>query len=241
MAMAGGDEPGMKSYYRGEHATRYNSTWKTFLQKTLDAACAMIDVASLQQKAQAYQHPIRILDTACGTGLLLERLLHLFPSAELYGIDASADMLAQAHLLLQGAPNVHLAQGSLNGDATAGLSYPPAFFDLITCTNALHYLQEPVGVLKRFKDLLVEQGQLILEDYTLRGSPVLWKKVEWAIRIYDPEHHSLFSKEEAQHLCQQAGLQVVTAQTFPIGLFYQGWAVHAIEHELLPLEKAQEQ
>ena len=218
----------MKSYYRGEHAARYNRTWKTFLQRTLDAACTMIDVEWLQQKAQTRQRPLRILDTACGTGLLLERLLRLFPSAELYGIDASADMLAQAHLLLQGASNVHLSQGSLTGDATAGFSYPSAFFDLITCTNALHYLQEPVVVLKRFRDLLVEQGQLVLEDYVLRGNPLLWKKVEWAIRIYDPEHRSLFSKAEAQRLCQLAGLQVVAAQTFPIGLFCQGWTMRAI-------------
>jgi ubiquinone/menaquinone biosynthesis C-methylase UbiE len=218
----------MKSYYRGKHATQYNQTWKTFLQKTLDAAYTMIDVAGLQQQAQTYQRPIRILDTACGTGLLLELLLHLFPSAELYGIDASADMLAQANDLLQGAPNVHLSQASLTRNATVGLSYPPAFFDLITSTNALHYLQGPIVVLKRFRDLLVEQGQLILEDYVLRGSPLLWKEVEWAIRIYDPEHRSLFSKAEAQRLCQQASLQIVVAQTFPIGLFCQGWAMRAV-------------
>lgn len=218
----------MKSYYRGRHAAGYNQTWKTFLQRTLDAACAMIDVAGLQQKTQMRQGTLRILDTACGTGLLLDRLLPLFPSAEFYGIDASADMLVQAHHLLQGAPNVHLSQASLTGDATAGLSYPSAFFDLITCTNALHYLQEPVVVLSRFKDLLAEQGQLVLEDYTLRGSPLLWKTVEWAIRIYDPEHHSLFPKAEAQRMCQQAGLQVVAAQTFPIGRFCQGWAMRTI-------------
>jgi ubiquinone/menaquinone biosynthesis C-methylase UbiE len=218
----------MKSYYRGKHAAQYNKTWKTFLQKTLDAACTMIDRAWIQQKTQTYQRPIRILDTACGTGLLLGRLLHLFPSAEFYGIDASADMLAQAHHLLQGTPNIHLSQAALTGDATAGLSYPPAFFDLITCTNALHYLQEPVAVLKRFRDLLVEQGQLVLEDYTLRGNPLLWKEIEWVIRVYDPEHRSLVSKEEAQRLCQQAGLQVTGAQAFPIDLSCQGWAMRMI-------------
>jgi ubiquinone/menaquinone biosynthesis C-methylase UbiE len=218
----------MKRYYRGKHATRYNRTWQTFLQKTLDAACGMIDAAQLQQKDQMRQRPLRILDTACGTGLLLERLLHIFPSAELYGIDASAEMLAQAHHLLHSAPNIHLSQGVLNAEATAGLAYPSAFFDLITCTNALHYLQEPIVVLKRFRDLLAEQGQLVLEDYTLRGNSLLWGEIEWAIRIYDPEHRSLYTKAEAQRLCQQAGLQVDAARTFPIGFFCQGWAMRAL-------------
>jgi ubiquinone/menaquinone biosynthesis C-methylase UbiE len=218
----------MKSYYQGQHAAHYNRTWHTFLQKTLDAACAMIDVAPLQQKTQTYQRPLRILDTACGTGVLLQHLLHIFPSAEVYGMDASADMLAQARHLLQQAPRVHLSQGVLGGESTAGLAYPPAFFDLITCTNALHYLQEPLVVLKRFRELLAEQGQLVLEDYTLRGHPLLWRELEWIIKRYDPQHRSLYTAIEAQRLCLQAGLQTKAVRTFPVSLLCQGWALRAL-------------
>lgn len=218
----------MKSYYQGKHVLQYNRTWKTFLHKTLAAACAAIDLEWLKLHAQRRQTPLCILDAACGTGLLLERLAPLFPSAELFGVDTSVDMLAQAQQLLQSFPNVHLYRAELFGGTTAGLPFPPAFFDLITCTNTLHYLQEPAVVLRGLKNLLVEQGQFVLEDYVLRGFPVLWKGFEWAIRIYDPEHRTLFSKEEAQRLCQRAGLQVVMAQTFPIDLFCQGWVVRAI-------------
>ena len=38
--------------------------------------------------------PPRVLDVACGTGILLSQLLGLLPDLEAYGIDASADMLA---------------------------------------------------------------------------------------------------------------------------------------------------
>ena len=85
----------MNTYYTGKHASRYNRTWRTFLQKTLSATLSAIDVASLQQRASRRERPLRILDAACGTGLLLEQFTHLFPHAELYGIDESQAMLAQ--------------------------------------------------------------------------------------------------------------------------------------------------
>lgn len=196
--------------------------------KTLDAACSAIDVQGLSLHTQERQTPLRILDAGCGTGLLLKRLMPLFLSAELYGIDISNEMLAQAQQLLQGFSNVHLAQAKLSGKPEAGLPYPPAFFPLLTCTNTLHYLREPVIILKGLKDLLAEQGQLVLVDYILRGFPFPWRWLEWAIPVYDPEHQSLFSQEEAARLCHEAGLHVALAQTFSIDLFCQGWVIRAI-------------
>ena len=221
-------EEAMKSYYTSRHAAHYNRTWKTFLQKTLDAASAAIDREELKLHTQRSQTPLHILDAACGTGLFLKRLVRLFPSAELYGIDASTDMLAQAHLNLAGYPNIHLQRVRLSGEGEADLPFPPAFFDVITCTNVLHYLQKPAAVLNSFREMLSAQGQLVVEDYVLRGLPFLWKRVEWAIRVYDPEHHALFSPQEGQDLCHQVDLPVVMAQTFPIDLLCQGWVIRAI-------------
>ncbi len=223
----------MRSYYTGKHAQQYNQTWKAFSQKTLEEVLAAIDVAALRASSHIRQSELTILDAGCGTGLLLERFAHLFPSAHLYGIDASEDMLKEGRQRLQSYSNVHLHCAELSRGTTAGLPYPPAFFNLITCTNTLHYLQEPVEVLKGFNTLLVEQGQFVLEDYVLRGFPFLWKALEWGIRLYDPGHRFLLSQEQAQHLCQQAGFHVVRAQTFPIDRFCQGWTVCAIPQHLL--------
>lgn len=222
----------MKSYYTGKHAAGYNRIWQNFLQKTLDAAVGAIDIEGLNLHVDTGQRPMRFLDVACGTGLLLENLAHLFPSAHLYGIDASEDMLMQAQQLLHGHASVHLAHAALSGAEGTGLPYPSAFFNLITCTNALHYFQEPVDVLKELSIHLGEQGLFVLEDYVLWMPPFLWKPVEWAIQRYDPEHHTLSSLAEAQHLCQQAGLQVVKAYIFPIDFFCQGWVICATRDEL---------
>ena len=152
----------MSTYYTGKRASRYNRTWRTFLQKTLPATLSAIDVASSQQRASTRERPLRILDAACGTGLLLEQLTHLFPSAELYGIDESQAVLAQAVQLLHDRPHVHLVQASLRGGETAGLPFALASFDLITCTNTWHYLNDPVATLAGLGRLLVSGGQVVL-------------------------------------------------------------------------------
>src|SRR5258708_17817137 len=103
----------MNTYYTGKHASRYNRTWRTFLQKTLLATLSAIDVEALQQRASTRERPLRILDAACGTGLLLEEFTHLFPHVELHVIDESQAILTQAAQLLQVCPQVHLVQVSL--------------------------------------------------------------------------------------------------------------------------------
>lgn len=221
----------MKSFYTEKHAATYNRVWKTFSQKTLAAATTALDAEALHLRAQSSQMPLHILDAGCGTGLLLEQLAHLFPTADCYGIDASPAMLAQARQRLQYFPTIHLTQATLTGETAAELPYPPAFFDLITCTNVLHYIQKPIAVLNSFKTILAQHGQLVLEDYTLRDFPFPWTWFEWAIRVYDPEHHVLFSATAAQRLCQQTGLHVAIARTFPIDLFCHGWVLRATHGE----------
>jgi len=215
----------MNSYYTGKHASRYNRTWRTFLQKTLLATLSTIDVASLQQRASTRERPLRILDAACGTGLLLEQFTHLLPHAELYGIDESQAMLAQATQLLRDRPHVHLVQASLGGGETAGLPFALATFDLITCTNTWHYLKDPAATLAGLGRLLVSRGQVVIEDYVLRGFPFPRKAFERVITYYDPQHIRLYTLSEAQTLCRDVGFQVVLTKSFKIDLFCQGWVL----------------
>ncbi|HJT57631.1 MAG TPA: class I SAM-dependent methyltransferase [Ktedonobacteraceae bacterium] len=217
----------MRTYYAGEHTLSYNRRWQAFLEKTLAAALSVLNATQLQEDARVRGHgqPLRILDAACGTGLLLKQLAHLLPEAELYGVDASHDMLMQAQSLLQTCPHVHLLQASLSGEERAGLPYAPAFFDLIICTNSVHYFKEPEDILRELHSLLAPMGQMVIEDYVLRGFPFPWKAFEWAIRWYDPQHIRLYTLSQAQALCRSLGFQVVSAKSFPIDIFCQGWVV----------------
>ncbi len=213
----------MRTYYTKKRARSYNQRWKVFSEKTHAAVRSVIDFAQLEKICKTREHPPRILDAACGTGLLLKQLAHLIPCAELYGVDASEDMLTQARLSIKGDSTARFIHASLRAGEKAGLPYEAASFDLITCANALHNVNDPVEVLRGLAELLAPQGQFVIEDYARRGFPFPWRIFEWVTRRIDPQHVRAYTLSEAQHLCQRAGLRVVVAQNFPIDVVWRGW------------------
>lgn len=212
----------MRTYYTKSRAKSYNQHWKVFSTETHDAVCSAIDFTQLKKICEKREKPLRVLDAACGTGLLLERFAHILPNAELYGVDASEDMLVQARDLL---PEAHFIHASLRGGEKADLPYQAASFDLITCANALHNMNDPIGVLRGLHALLAPQGQLVIEDYARRGFPFPWRLFEWFTRRMDPQHVRAYTLSEAQLLCEEAGLQVLVAQNFPIDMVWRGWVI----------------
>ncbi len=217
----------MSRYYSGVRARRYNQRWRGYTEKTLAVATAMIDIAALQRVPEELGRPPRVLDIACGTGLLLRQVLELVPNAEAYGVDASADMLAQAREALKDQRHVQLERVEVDGGETAGLPYPSQTFDLITCTNALHDIRDPVAFLSALKGLLAPRGQLVLEDFTRRRPAWLWAVFEWLMRRIEGGHVRAYTMAEAQALCALAGLRVVCGRDFPIDWLWRGWALRA--------------
>ena len=215
----------MSRYYSGERVRHYNRRWRTYTEKTLSVAMAMIDFAALQRVPEELGRPPRTLDVACGTGLLLRHVLERVPSMEAYGVDASADMLAQAREALKDQAHVRLERVEVNGGGTVGLPYPPNTFDLIACTNALHDMLDPVAFLSDVRGLLAPGGQLVLEDFARRRPALLWRMFEWLLRRIEGRPVHAFTLAEAQALCVRAGLHVVCRKAFSIDWFWHGWAL----------------
>jgi ubiquinone/menaquinone biosynthesis C-methylase UbiE len=188
-------------------------------------ALALIDFAALGRVPGRLGRAPRALDVACGTGALLAHLCERGPGLEAYGVDASADMLARARAALRRSPGVRLERAELGTGATANLPYAPGTFDLITCTNTLHYLPDPVAALAGMGRLLAPGGQLIVEDYARRESPFPWAAFEWLVRRVDPGHVRAYTLAEARALCGRAGLCVVREQAFVVDWLWHGWAL----------------
>src|SRR5438552_5218879 len=127
----------MSKYYTGKRAHHYNTRWRMFTRRTLTETLAMINVTALRSIQERQGRLPRVLDVACGTGILLRQLLTLVPDVEAYGVDASEDMLAQARVALQDQPHVHLECAQIGAGGISNLPYAQENFDLITCTNAL--------------------------------------------------------------------------------------------------------
>ena len=217
----------VSEYYSGRRARHYNRRWRRYTGKTLAVAIAMIDFSALQRVPEELGHPPRVLDVACGTGILLRHLLERVPGVEAYGVDASADMLAQAREALKGQPHVHLEQVEVNSSRTAGLPYPPNTFDLVTCTNALHDIRDPVAFLSDVRGLLAPGGQLVLEDFARRRPAWLWAVFGRVMRWIEGGHGRAYTLTEERALGAGAGLHVVCEKVFSIDWFWHGWALRA--------------
>ena len=217
----------ISSYYTGRRARNYNRRWRTYTRKTLAEVQATIDLPALRRVLERLGRPPRVLDVACGTGVLLKWLLEQLPDMEAYGVDASSDMLEQAGAALKEQPHVHLEQGEVGADETTGLPYAPETFDLITFTNALHDLPEPVATLSGLKRLLAPEGQLVMEDFARRESPFPWAAVEWFLRRVEGERGHALTLAEAQTCCMQVELRVNCGKAFTVNWLWHAWVLRA--------------
>jgi ubiquinone/menaquinone biosynthesis C-methylase UbiE len=187
----------------------------------------MVDQARLRSVLEQEGRPPRVLDVACGTGILLSQLLGQVPEIEAYGIDASADMLAHARIRLHGLPQVQLQQVEVGTGEKAHLPYTLEIFDLVTCTNALHDMPDPVGTLVGLRKLLAPGGQLVLEDFARREPPFPWRAFEWLVRLVIGRQVHAYTLAEAQSLCRQAGLRIACEKAFSVDWLLHGWALRA--------------
>src|SRR5258708_28972983 len=138
--------------------------------------------------------------------MLLSRLLDQVPGAQAYGVDASEDMLAQALIALKDQPHVHLERIQVRAGETAGLPFKQETFDLITCTNALHDLPEPLATLSGLKRLLAPGGQLVVEDFALRERPFPCAAFEWLVHQIEGNPGHACTLPEAEEFVLQSGL-----------------------------------
>ncbi|WP_051463685.1 class I SAM-dependent methyltransferase [Leptolyngbya sp. PCC 6406] len=100
----------------------------------------------------------RILDLGCGTGTLIQRLLHLTPETEIVGLDPSAEMLSVARQKLP--KSVELLVGSADK-----IPFPNESFDLVISTNAFHYFRHPSQAIQEIKRVLKPNGNLVITDW----------------------------------------------------------------------------
>ncbi|HLW00595.1 MAG TPA: methyltransferase [Ktedonobacterales bacterium] len=217
----------MRNWYSGAQAKRYQRRWGTFTKRSLATTLATLDWQALQRVPERLGRAPHVLDVGCGTGFLLRRLLERVPELRACGLDASADMLAQARLTLRAWPNVELLHVRVGMGEPNELPYAPGTFDVITCTNVLHYLPQPEATLAALRQLLAPEGQLILEDYARRSPPFPWPVFEGLIRCLDAQHLRAYTLSEAHALTLRAKLPITAEYAFSITWLWHGWIIRA--------------
>ena len=204
-------------------ARAYAVLWRRFTVVTLAQTLALVDIHALEGVAAREGRPPRMLDVACGVGELLEQMLARLPTLEAYGVDSSEAMLIQARQRLASWPRVRLTLASSGVGPSAQLPYAPGFFDLITCTNALHYLSDPSATVAGLATLLAPGGQLVVEDYATRDWGARWRIFEGLIRRVDPQHVRTYTLAEALALAAEACLRIDASRAFVVNWLCHGW------------------
>jgi len=179
-------------------AVHYDRRWNSYVDATLEA---VLQVARPDESE-------RVLDLACGTGALEQRMARQSPAVGVIGVDVSFEMLRQAASKFA-AQEAHWCQAE-----SSRLPFRDAAFDLVVCANSFHYFRRPSRVLAEVHRLLRPGGTLILvdwcDDYLTCKLCSLW------LRLRDPAFHRTYSLKACRRFLEDARFDVVDAKRFRI-------------------------
>jgi ubiquinone/menaquinone biosynthesis C-methylase UbiE len=148
-----------------EHFSTLTSFWKDIYTSSLDSA-DFFHQASAQKRKEvvldfvdryAGGRSLRILDTGCGTGVIMAALLK--SGHQVCGIDITPGMLSCAAETLK---EFDLDDSALRLGTVEALEFPDHSFDLCLCIGVLQYLIDDEPALKELARITKPGGQVIL-------------------------------------------------------------------------------
>jgi len=141
----------------------------------------------------------RILEIACGTGILTQEITRRYSYLDYTAIDYAQNMIDICE-------RKKIAATFELGDATK-LSYPDSNFDKIIIANALHIMSDPVSVMKEAKRCLKDDGIIYAPNF-LTPSTFKEKMILDIIRKFGYNVHNEFTIDKFISFLLQNGLIV---------------------------------
>jgi ubiquinone/menaquinone biosynthesis C-methylase UbiE len=145
----------------------------------------------------------RVLDLACGTGLLtFAAAKAIGSSGRVIGVDISEGMLAEAKARLQKEktqfPNIRFFNHDIADLSTLNAAKEESF-DAITCASALVLLRDPKAALKEWLKYLKPGGRLVVDTTHPSNLPsgIAWEKVHLSLGRTPPWSRLWSQNEES--------------------------------------------
>jgi 2-polyprenyl-3-methyl-5-hydroxy-6-metoxy-1,4-benzoquinol methylase len=163
---------------------------------------------------EAIGRPRRVLDVGCGIGL--NGAAAKRRGAHVTGIELVPESIARAARVLDEVLAVDLAS-----DAAVARGLGDRRFDVMLFGDVLEHLADPAAVLRRLLPYLEDEGQVIVSLPNIAAWPVrlglLAGRFEYQKSgILDDTHLRFFTREAAERLVQDAGLEVLRTEQNPM-------------------------
>lgn len=151
----------------------------------------------------------RMLDTGCGEGITLEKLVDRFPEAEVQGIDV--DFTNVEICRKHGLP---AKQGDIYD-----LPFGESEFDTCICMEVIEHLERPERAVAEMARVTRTGGRLVIVY------PIDWAM--WMARImclrfrearFDPGHVRQWNRRDVEHLLKESGYHPVAFRGIPLPL-----------------------
>jgi len=178
-------------------ARNYDERWAPYVEATVRETILRMDLLPSS----------RVLDVACGTGVLLGLIAAMFPEAKLFGTDLSPEMLQVARSRL-------IATADLREGRADALPYEDGSFDIVVTTNAFHFFPRPDTALREMSRVLRPGGCLIVTDWC--DDYLACRICDRLLRVFSPAHRRIFGVDECTSLIRTADFKQVTVDRYKI-------------------------
>jgi len=166
----------------------------------------------------ALQPGTRVLDVACGTGVVTRAAAEqVGPTGSVTGIDVAPDMIAVAKTIPAGGAPITWQEAD-----AASLPVPDEFYDVGLCQMGLMFMEDRAGALGELQRVLTPGGRVVIN--TPGRIQPLFKAMERAIaENLDPGLGAFVSAVFSMHepsaladLLQEAGFGDVTSKEYTV-------------------------
>ena len=158
----------------------------------------------------------RVLDLACGTGIVARLAAARIGRGRIVGVDINAGMLAVARSLPDTSPLIEWQEGS-----ATDLPLPDEAFDLILCQLGLQFFPDRPAALGEMWRVLAAGGRIALSVYTkIEHTPAthalanaLDRRIGAGASRTKRSEHVLCNAQELSNLVTKAGFRNVAIET----------------------------